>query len=177
MEKIKHAVKKCSEYGIDANCSMMIGIPTETKEDREQTYKLIEELNSYGKYVSIFGPQLYRPYPGGLLYDEIIKMGYKLPAKFDDWAVYYDTNPLGDIFDAGEMDTGYPWLTKKENKVLPYVWVVVHYGLNYLKSDRRLKRLIGYWFWLHWKIRWFKSPGVTAVMFLRKKFFRTHLEE
>ena len=36
-------------------------------------------------------------------------MGYKLPVKFDDWAVYYDTNPLGDIFDAGEMDTGYPY--------------------------------------------------------------------
>ena len=84
-------------------------------------------------------------------------MGYKLPTKFDDWAVYYNTNPLGDIFDSGEMDTGYPWLTKKENKVLPYVWVVVHYGLNYLKSDRPLKRLIGYWFWLHWKLRWFKS--------------------
>ena len=59
---------------------------------------------------------------------------------------------------------------KKENKTLPYVWVVVHYGLNYLKSDQVFKRLIGYWFWLHWKLRWFDAPGVKWAMFFRKKF-------
>jgi radical SAM superfamily enzyme YgiQ (UPF0313 family) len=116
--QIKQAVAQCVKYDIDASCSIMIGIPTETVQEREETYKLIDDLSKLGPKVEILGPQMYRPYPGGLLYEEAKKYGLKIPTKFVDWATYYDKNPLGDVFD---KEVNYPWLSKKENKFLPFV--------------------------------------------------------
>lgn len=173
VEQIKNAVRQCVKYNICASCSLIIGIPTETAADREETYKLISELHSYGPNVEILGPQIYRPYPGGLLYEEIKKSGLKLPDNFEDWATYYDRNPIGDVFDT---NANYPWLSKKENAFLPYVWVVSHYGLNYSSSNKWIKRLIGRWLMWHWRLRWFGGWDVKLFMYSRRKFLRTDLE-
>jgi radical SAM superfamily enzyme YgiQ (UPF0313 family) len=166
--QVKHAVKQCVKYGIKPSCSFLIGVPNETEEDREQTYGLIEELSGYGKDVNILGPQLYRPYPGGQLFEEAVKFGLKFPEKFEDWENYYDENknPSGSVFDA---NANYPWLNKKENKFLPNVFVIAHYGLNYAKEDNLLKKIIGRYFKLHWRWRWFGGPDVKLFMYLRKK--------
>lgn len=171
IDQIKFAVKQCVKYKINASCSMLIGYPGEKREDREKTYELIEELNGYGKYAQILGPQLYRPYPGGILYEEIKKYGFKFPEKFEDWADYYDEqkNPTGDVFDS---QINYPWLSAKENKYLPNVFVVVNYGLNYLKQDSIIKRIIGAYFWIHWKLRWFGGLDLKLFMVIRKKFLK-----
>jgi radical SAM superfamily enzyme YgiQ (UPF0313 family) len=169
VEQIKHAVRQCVKYGIHVSCSMIIGIPNETAEDRKETYALIEELSSYGDLVEVLGPQLFRPYPGGLLFEEIKKYGLKFPERFEDWATYYDRkdNPTGHVLDA---NINYPWLTKKENRFLPYVWVVVHYGLNYRKSKQMIKKMIGYIVSLHWKLKWFGGPDLKLFMYLRRRF-------
>lgn len=171
--QIIRAVKRCHKYGIHATCSIMIGIPTETAADREETYALIDELYKIGDQVEILGPQIYRPYPGGLLYEEIKKYGLKFPEKFEDWATFYDHNPMGDVFDT---EVHYPWLTAKENKFLPYVWVVAHYGLNYSKSKNIIKKLIGLILMWHWKLRWFDAPDVRLFMKLRKALLKSDLE-
>lgn len=173
VEKIKYAVRQCVKYGIHATCSIMTGIPTETAEEREETYKLIDVLSSCGSLVDILGPQIYRPYPGGLLYEEVKKSSYILPDTFEGWVNYYDENPLGDVFDTG---VNYPWLSKEENKTLPYVWVVSHYGLNYSNSENLIKRLIGLLFKWHWKLRWFGGWDVKFFMFIRRKFLKSDLE-
>jgi len=170
VEQIKHAVRQCVKYDINASCSVMIGIPTETASEREETYKLITELHQIGENVEVFGPQTYRPYPGGLLYEEVKKYNLKFPEKFADWATYYDKNPLGDVFDKVVY---YPWLTKKENETLPNTWVVAHYGLNYRKSPKMKKRLISYLLLLHWKLRWFSGSDLKLFMFIRRKFLKT----
>jgi radical SAM superfamily enzyme YgiQ (UPF0313 family) len=172
VSQIKQAVKQCVKYNLSAVCSILIGIPTETASEREETYQLISELSSYGKKVEILGPQMYRPYPGGILFEEAKKYGLKFPEKFEDWAIFYDTNPLGDVFDEVVY---YPWLTKKENEFLPYVWVVAHYGLNYIKSDKLMKRIIGWWMMWHWKLRWFNSWDVKLFMHIRRKFLKADL--
>lgn len=171
IEQIKHAVRQCVRYGIKPSCSFLIGVPNETGEDREQTYDLIEELSGYGKDVNILGPQLYRPYPGGQLFEEAVKFGLKFPEKFEDWGHYYDDNknPAGSVFDSS---ADYPWLTKKENRILPNVFVIAHYGLNYVKEDNWLKKIIGHYFKLHWRLRWFGGPDVKLFMYLRKKFLK-----
>lgn len=173
VKQIKFAVSECCRYGIDACCSILIGIPTETAAEREETYQLITDLSKMGDKVVILGPQLYRPYPGGLLYEEVKKYGMDLPDKFADWEDYYDKNPMGDVFDA---KLNYPWLTIKENKTLPYVWVVAHYSLNYLKSNNWIKKIIGVIFWLHWRTRWFYAPDVRVFMFIRKKFLKADFD-
>jgi radical SAM superfamily enzyme YgiQ (UPF0313 family) len=173
VEQIKFAVAQCVKYGMAATCSVMTGIPTETKAEREETYKLITELNKMGDKVEILGPQIYRPYPGGLLYEEAKKYGMVFPNKFADWATFYDANPIGDVFDTS---VDYPWLTKKENKILPYVWVVAHYGLNYSQSKNLIKKLIGCWLMWHWQLRCFGGWDVKFFMFIRKKFLKTDLD-
>ena len=173
-KQIIHAVKQCNKYGIHATCSIMIGIPTETAEDREQTYALIDALYKIGDKVEILGPQIYRPYPGGLLYEEIKKYGtYILPKKFEDWATFYDNNPMGDVFDT---EVHYPWLTSAENKFLPYVWVVAHYGLNYSKSKNIIKKIVGLILMWHWKARRFDNLDVRIFMRLRKSLLKSDLE-
>lgn len=167
VEQIKFAVRQCIKHGIHASCSMIIGIPNETAEDREQTYELISELHSFGPKAEILGPQIYRPYPGGILYEEIKKFGFNFPEKFEDWENYYDEeNPVGEVLDT---TINYPWLSKKENEFLPYIWVVAHYGLNYRWSDNIFKKMIGYWFSLHWKLRWFGGLDIKLFMLLRQK--------
>lgn len=173
VQQIKYAVEQCVKYGIHATCSIMTGIPTETAEEREETYKLIDVLSSHGSSVDILGPQIYRPYPGGLLYEEVKKYGYKLPDTFEGWVNYYDENPLGDVFDTG---VNYPWLSEEEKETLPYVWVVAHYGVNYSHSKNLIKRLIGLLFKWHWKLRWFGGCDVKLFMFIRKKFLKSNLE-
>lgn len=173
VEQIKKAISQCVKYDIFATCSVIIGIPTETAAEKEETYRLIEELLAYGEKVEVLGPQMYRPYPGGLLFEEARKYGFKLPDKFEDWAFYYDKNPIGDVFDAS---INYPWLTKKENKALPFVWVVAHYGLNYSKSNNSIKKLIGRIFLIHWRLRWFSGWDVRLFMLIRKKFLKVDLD-
>jgi len=173
VEQIKFAVKQCVKYHINASCSLMIGIPTETAADREETYRLISELHSFGPEVEILGPQIYRPYPGGILYEEIKKFGMKFPNNFEDWASFYDKNPIGDVFDTG---INYPWLSKKENKFLPFVWVVSHYGLNYSSSPNLIKKLIGKLFLWHWQFRWFGGPDLKLFMYIRKKALPADLD-
>jgi len=174
IDQVRHAVKQCVKYGITPSCSFLIGVPNETAADREETYRLIEELSGYGKDVNILGPQLYRPYPGGQLFEEAVKFGLKFPEKFEDWEHYYDDNknPAGSVFDT---KADYPWLTKKENKLLPNVFVVAHYGLNYVKSDDRLKRLIGRYFKLHWRFRWFGGLDLKLFMYIRKKMLKSEI--
>lgn len=171
--QIKFAVKNCVRYGLKASCSFITGIPTETALDREETYKLITELSGYGREVEILGPQIFRPYPGGLLYEEIKKYGLFFPEKFEEWENHYDINPLGDVFDTAVV---YPWLSAVENKELPNVWVVAHYGLNYRWSESRIKRIISLLFLFHWKLRWFGGFDIAIFMYLRKKFITSDLD-
>jgi radical SAM superfamily enzyme YgiQ (UPF0313 family) len=175
LEQIKYAIKQCVKHDINASCSLIIGIPTETDEDREGTYKLIEELSSYGEKVTILGPQMFRPYPGGLIYEEIKKTGMKFPEKFEDWATFYDDakNPVGNVFDT---KVNYPWFSMKEKKTLPYVFMVAHYGLNWSKSRNPIKMIVGSWIKLHWNLRWFSGWDLSIFMYIRKKLLKAELE-
>ncbi len=168
---IKNAVKQCVAHGIGASCSLLIGIPTETAAEREETYKLIEELSSYGRGVNLLGPQLYRPYPGGALYEEIKKYGLKFPESFEEWANYYDKgdNPQGHVFDT---KINYPWLDKNDKKTLPYAFACVHYGLNYKNENSKIKKIISWWFMRKWKKRDFGSPIMILFMYVRKKYMK-----
>lgn len=171
--QIKYAVRQCVKYNISACCSMIIGIPGESVEDREYTYCLIDDLSGLGNKVEILGPQMYRPYPGGELFESAKKYGLSFPSNIDEWEVFYDKNPIGDVFD---KIVYYPWLSKKENETLPNIWVVVHYGINYIRSESLLKKLIGlYFFYIHWRRRNFSGLDINFFMFLRRKFLKTDL--
>lgn len=74
----RRAVKMCHEVGIDVDGMLMMGLPTETKEDIMRTIDFAIELNI--RY-AIFN--LFVPYPGCELYDTLSREG---KIKFNDWS-------------------------------------------------------------------------------------------
>ncbi|MAG15372.1 MAG: hypothetical protein CL874_05805 [Dehalococcoidales bacterium] len=78
--------EKVSKSGMIANFSFMIGLPTETKAEYKMTLKLIDQIVKIDPRFYIFGPQIYRPYPGSVLYNECLKYGMKKPETLEEWA-------------------------------------------------------------------------------------------
>ncbi|HOW88765.1 MAG TPA: radical SAM protein [Elusimicrobiales bacterium] len=106
--QISATVRRVLARGIGASLSFMMGIPGETKEDVSATLRLIRELRALGGKVSIIGPQVFRPYPGGELYDECVSSyGYAPPNSVTAWGDSVD--PLTGFEDIDNL----PWITDK----------------------------------------------------------------
>lgn len=82
VEQITSSVERIIEHGVGVTLSFMMGIPGETKSDVTATLNLIQKLRALSKKVSVVGPQIFRPYPGGELYEECVsKYGYTPPRR------------------------------------------------------------------------------------------------
>jgi anaerobic magnesium-protoporphyrin IX monomethyl ester cyclase len=85
MEQISHAFKLCKEQGIQLACSFMVGIPGETVEDMNATFKFARKLDpdwcQFNTYVAV---------PGSKLYDEIMANG--LYDRVEDFVTYVKTD-------------------------------------------------------------------------------------
>jgi len=104
VEDIVRSAKTLSTVNIHANYSFMIGLPGETIDDIKKTLKIIYEITKIHKNIEIYGPQLFRPYPGSDLYDEI-QHQLDLPKRLEDWK----ENSL--LFgDTANIDIDFPWL-------------------------------------------------------------------
>jgi radical SAM superfamily enzyme YgiQ (UPF0313 family) len=85
-ENIYHSAEKLTQAGIGASFSFMMGIPGETKDDILATVDMIQRVRAEGKTVAIIGPQIFRPYPGGELYDECVRdYHYRPPQNTSEW--------------------------------------------------------------------------------------------
>jgi radical SAM superfamily enzyme YgiQ (UPF0313 family) len=83
-------IKKCVRYGIEPQITFILGFPSETKRDREETFSLIDELfKNFGEKILVNGFYVYTPYPGTPLFDLIVKKyNYKVPKRLEDWSTY-----------------------------------------------------------------------------------------
>ena len=84
IEQVTHAFKLCKEQGIQIACSFMLGIPGETIEDMEATFKFARKLDpdwcQFNTYVAV---------PGSALYKEIMEKG--LYDRVEDFVTYVKT--------------------------------------------------------------------------------------
>ena len=64
----------------------MAGFPTETKEDREKTIRLINRLRLENPAAVIWKINKYTPYPGTELFDLAVQRGFKPPERFEGWS-------------------------------------------------------------------------------------------
>ncbi len=104
---IINAAKICSQNNVFAYCSFMVGLPYETKKDIIDTLNIISKIESIGKkYIIIIGPQVFRPYPGGELYDLCKKDGLSEPRTFQEWGRLR-------LLDTGYIDDFY-WIKNKK---------------------------------------------------------------
>lgn len=89
VEDVLNMVRVCKKGGIRGNYSFMIGLPNETKKEMIQTIKLIKKIKKIDSNSFIIGPQPYRPYPGGEMFEHAVKLGWKEPQTLDGWAENY----------------------------------------------------------------------------------------
>lgn len=166
-EDIINSAKMCVKYGIIPQYSFMVGLPHETRKDINLTLTLIDALVKVDSSVQILGPQAFRPYPGGTLYEECLSAGWKAPEKLDDWAelVKNELNYL--------TPKNFPWLRNPElvESLEAYVRFGAHPVKNALRSTVKAPKLIKLIFILlcklRFKLKFFKWP---FEYMLAKKF-------
>lgn len=79
-EQVKNAARWCWEYGIQSSVYMMLGFPTETKKEIEDTINFPIQAG-----VDFIGVHITWPQPGSVLYDEAIKEGVIRKTVVDDF--------------------------------------------------------------------------------------------
>jgi anaerobic magnesium-protoporphyrin IX monomethyl ester cyclase len=88
VEDIVRGVRMCAQAGIVPVCFFMMGIPGETTKDLVDTLALMANLARGYPSVVPCGPGLFRPYPGGDLYETCVGLGLRQPSTVDEWAHY-----------------------------------------------------------------------------------------
>jgi anaerobic magnesium-protoporphyrin IX monomethyl ester cyclase len=108
--KVKRAVKWLSaEPTIRKYYSFLIGMPGETVTDYKATMRLVGWLMKTDPSAKLIGPQYYRLYPGGELYDQVQKdWGFKAPDSLEAWCQQYADPENDDGWDKG---VEYPWVS------------------------------------------------------------------
>jgi len=110
VDRIIEGVKSLAKYDLPATYSAIVGLPTETKEEFEQTIDLFYQIqNIHPK--SVFSLGAYLPYPGSKMYDFAIEQGFNPPSKTEDW---------GNI-DRFRKDFRSPWVNAQQ------VWRIREY--------------------------------------------------
>ncbi len=100
-----YAAKKLSKYGISGAYSFMIATPYETKKEMIKTLKFMKKLKNINrKLIKVYGVQPYRPYPGGEMYEEAVKLGWKSPETLEEW------DKLNDELNLSTSSKHYPWV-------------------------------------------------------------------
>jgi radical SAM superfamily enzyme YgiQ (UPF0313 family) len=103
VEESIHAVKKLTEYKIEPSASFMMGIPGEAVSDVVKTMGLILELFSINRGIDIVGPQIFRPYPGSVLFEKCQERGLIIPKSLEEWSNFYIHSQLD------EYANNFPW--------------------------------------------------------------------
>lgn len=67
-------------------CNIMIGLPTETKKDLEDTVSLSLQILKDNKNAIVSQFQIFTPYPGTALFDMAVKQGFVPPDNLASWS-------------------------------------------------------------------------------------------
>ena len=169
IDSIKRAVCEIAKSKtIQGNYSFMIGLPHQTVREYMDTIKLIIFILEREPNAHIIGPQYFRMYPGGSLYEEIVKeYGYTKPTTFEGWAKEM-RGRTGLSVTKNEIK--YPWIPPKgKYLILVSMWIARFY-MTPIKSFLTPKGLVMLPFAILVKIRiktdWY---GCLCDIFLLSK--------
>ncbi|MFH1317007.1 MAG: radical SAM protein [Candidatus Woesearchaeota archaeon] len=105
--KIIEVNKRLAKYKIISKYTFIVGFPTETKKDLNESINLALRLTKDNRkaYTPFF---IFTLYPGTQVFELAMKNGYIEPNKLSDW--------ISSNFE--EAFLNYPWLTKKRIKMI-----------------------------------------------------------
>lgn len=133
-------VELLSKSKIQGDYSFLMGVPTETREEYVETLDLIWHIIQTDPDSYLIGPQYYRLYPGGELYNYImVNYDFKEPKTFEGWAEAVE----GDYFGLSK-NFDYPWI--KHKKLVRYADIMVLLAkkplLNLLSSPLKAPAIV-----------------------------------
>lgn len=155
--------------GIIPYYSFIFGIPTETDDDRIATINLIDRLMKECPNMRIVGPHIFRPYPGGELYELSVKNGWKEPDSLRAWASKVTEDS---VFASAK---NLPWVDNPERlETISYSFYWTN-GLKRMMSKKTafLKMLVVFFYMsslIRWKTKYFGLPIDTKM----KKFLNKY---
>ena len=86
LEKIRTVIRKCHAYGIPVTSGVVFGAPSETAEDLQLTFDVIEELRRIHPGFGI-STTFFSPLPGTDLYEHLREaLGFPFPDSLRSWA-------------------------------------------------------------------------------------------
>jgi len=88
-EQTVKAVEIAKSLDLKLILSFVIGWPTETIAERQQTIDLIMKLQKIHKKAAIYPLWIYIPYAGTTLFDKAVAMGFKSPQSLEEWGNYF----------------------------------------------------------------------------------------
>ncbi|MDD5589708.1 MAG: radical SAM protein [Candidatus Portnoybacteria bacterium] len=88
-EQTFKAVQIAKEVGVNLILSFVIGWPTETIDERQETIDLIIRIQKIHPGAAIYPLWVYIPYPGTSLFDQAIALGFKAPQSLVEWGNYF----------------------------------------------------------------------------------------
>jgi anaerobic magnesium-protoporphyrin IX monomethyl ester cyclase len=103
VDQMFETARKAAIGGIHVTFNLIFGYPGETEADRVETLQTMSEIARQFWNVS-FSPNIFTPYPGIPIWDQLREMGLREPQSLNEWAEL----PLG--------RNTLPWLRGKELK-------------------------------------------------------------
>ena len=129
VKDVLSAHARALDFGFKVNYHFMIGFPDETAADIKTTASLIYRL-SRRDGITIFGPSIYKPYPGTPLFDKSIQLGFRQPQSLEEW-VTYDVDSLAK----------FPWFSGRYKRYLIEVqYVASRAAWQAGNMNRRLRK-------------------------------------
>jgi len=164
---IKRVVETLSRSSITGNYSLMIGIPTETYNEYIDTLLLAKYIVDLDPDVELIGPQYFRLYPGGHLYNEVIS-NFSLitsPQSLVDYAETFRNDELG-----LNRTVDYPWIPRRGK------YLAKHAEFLCLLYRMRKKRFLLLPFYLlarfRFAVKWFSQLYEIYIIVLLHKYVR-----
>ena len=116
VERIFSAVRSLAKFNVPACYSVIVGLPSETKEEFEATIDLLYKIYKIHPRAT-FTLGAYMPYPGSLMYNMAIAAGFKPPAKTEDWS---KIDRFRKDFSSPWIDGGQVWVIRECFKLLKF---------------------------------------------------------
>ena len=153
-------LRRCRQWSIPVECSLMIGFPLDPEKDFWKTVDLIDRIVRLDAKNFRLKALFYLPYPGSRLYQEALKHGFRPPESFEGWSEFMLKRPHT------------PWVSERlkawNDFVIKHVY---HYAYgpdirqSYLDAGRPLA-LYSFWHVLalaRWRLRFFRWPVELKV--------------
>ncbi|MEI6288239.1 MAG: radical SAM protein [bacterium] len=161
-EEIVHAARCLSAVGIRPRYYFIIGFPTETAEERLETYDFADCLYKIHQADCNIVFYNFTPFPGIALYESAIKNGMEVPKSLGEWEQFTICNSGSKELQNVYYIAGFHFHQQPGSKT----------DLNFPGSRRLLIRPFERICDLRWRLRYFKNFAMekAAIEFLLRHF-------